>query len=161
MSLNEEVEILRNIPIFSKIEPSKLKLLAFTSERITFQADQAIVQQGEAGDSMYIIVEGSADVIVDTLSGPLTVATLGNNDFFGDIAILCDVPRTATVQAKSELIALRIAKELFLRLGTEFPQMAFEVMREIALRLDRTTNDLQQTKNELTQVKAKLDAVGA
>ncbi len=161
MSLNEEVEILRNIPIFSKIEPSKLKLLAFTSERITFQADQAIVQQGEAGDSMYIIVEGSADVIVDTISGPLTVATFGNNDFFGETAILCDVPRTATVQAKSELIALRIAKELFFRLGTEFPQMAFEVMREIALRLDRTTNELQQAKNELTQLKAKLDAVGA
>jgi CRP-like cAMP-binding protein len=100
-------------------------------------------------------------VIVDTMGGPLTVATFGNNDFFGETAILCDVPRTATVQAKSELITLRIAKELFFRLGTEFPQMTFEVMREIALRLEKTTNDLQKAKDELTQVKAKLDAVGA
>ena len=51
MSLNEEVEALRHIPMFSKIEPSKLKLLAFTSERLTFQDGQLICEQGDVGDS--------------------------------------------------------------------------------------------------------------
>ena len=154
MSLNEEVDVLRNIPMFSNIEPSKLKLLAFTSERLTFQKGQLICEQGDMDDSMYVIVGGDVDVIVDLPTGPLTVASMRKNDFFGELALLCDVPRTATIQATSELTTLRISKDLFYRLATEFPQMAIEVMRVIAQRLVKTTSDLQQTKNELAEIKA-------
>lgn len=142
MSLNEEVELLRNIPMFAKMEPSKLKLLAFTSERLTYESGQALFNQGELGDAAYIIVEGEADVIVDTPKGQLTVATLTRNDFVGEIAILCDVPRTATICAKTRLVALVISKELFFRLISEFPQMAVEIMRELAHRLQETTEKL-------------------
>ena len=144
MSLNEEVELLRNIPLFSKIEPSKLKLLAFTSERLTYGDGQDLVVQGDIGDSAYIIVAGTADVIVQTPDGPLTVASVGKNDIIGEIAILCDVPRTATVRASSEVTTLRISKELFFQLVNEFPQMAVEIMRELASRLDRTTAQLRE-----------------
>ncbi len=51
MSLNEEVDLLRQIPLFSKIDPSKLKLLAFTSERLTFGSGQDLFQQGDVGDT--------------------------------------------------------------------------------------------------------------
>jgi CRP-like cAMP-binding protein len=142
VSLNEEVEILRNIPMFANIEPSKLKLLAFTSERMTFKAGDTLFKQGEAGDSAYVIIGGEADVIVDTPKGPLTVAKLKRNDIVGEIAILCDVPRTATVQAASRLEAMVIAKDLFFRLIMEFPQMAVEIMRELARRLDATNRKL-------------------
>lgn len=153
MSLNEEVDLLRQIPMFQKVEQSKLKLLAFTSERLVFQPDQVICEQGEPGDSMYVIVDGQADVIVNLPNGPLTVATLKKNSFFGEIAILCDVPRTATVKATSTLTTLRITTDLFYRLVSEFPQMTIEIMREIAARLDRTTQDLQTTRNELAELK--------
>ena len=124
MSLNEEVELLRKIPLFANLEPSKLKLLAFTSDRIAF--------------------EGEAEVKIGTPTGALTVATLARNDFVGEIAILCDVPRTATVQAKTRLVTLRIAKDLFFRLIAEFPQMSVEIMRELASRLEHTTAQLRE-----------------
>ncbi len=142
MSLNEEVELLRNIPMFANIEPSKLKLLAFTSERMTFNAGEALFKQGDPGDSAYVIIVGEADVLVDTPKGPITVAKLKRNDIVGEIAILCDVPRTASVQATSKLEAMVIAKDLFFRLVTEFPQMAVEIMRELARRLDATNRKL-------------------
>ncbi len=144
MSLIEEVELLRNIPLFCKIEPSKLKLLAFTSERLTFTEGQDLVVQGDMGDSAYVLVDGTADVIVNTPDGPLTVAKVSRNAIIGEIAIICDVPRTATVRATSELTALRISKELFFQLITEFPQMAVEMMRELARRLERTTAQLTE-----------------
>ncbi|MEK9660401.1 MAG: cyclic nucleotide-binding domain-containing protein [Alphaproteobacteria bacterium] len=144
MSLNEEVELLRKIPLFANLEPSKLKLLAFTSERITYDAGQVLFNQGDMGDAAYIIVDGEAEVKVDTPNGDLTVATLTRNDFVGEIAILCDVPRTATVQAKSRVVTLRIAKDLFFRLITEFPQMSVEIMRELASRLEHTTAQLRE-----------------
>jgi len=142
VSLNEEVELLRNIPMFANIEPSKLKLLAFTSERMAFKDGDMLFRQGEQGDSAYVIIAGEADVIVDTPKGPLTVAKLKRNDIVGEIAILCDVPRTATVRAATKLEAMVIAKDLFFRLIMEFPQMAVEIMRELARRLDATNRKL-------------------
>ena len=143
MNLNEEVELLKGVPIFSKIEPAKLKLLAFTSERVNFAAGQEVCHQGDQGDTMYVILGGLADVLIDSASGQIAVAEMKKNSFFGEIAILCDVPRTATVVAKSPLVVLRIAKDTFFRLVTEFPQMAVEIMRELALRLERTNAQLR------------------
>ncbi len=148
MSLNEEVELLRNIPLFAKLEPAKLKLLAFTSERLSYDAEQSLFHQGDMGDAAYLIIDGEADVLVESAAGEIVVATLARNDFVGEIAILCDVPRTATVRAKTALVTLRISKDLFFRLVAEFPQMSVEIMRELAQRLERTTAQLQKAKSK-------------
>ena len=142
MGLTEEVELLKRIPLFANIEPSKLKLLAFTSERLTFAPDELLCVEGEIGTCAFIIVRGEAEVEVTTPDGPQIVARLGPNDFVGEIAILCDMPRTASVRARSEVVTLAISKDLFLRLVTEFPKMAIEIMRVLAQRLERTTKAL-------------------
>jgi CRP-like cAMP-binding protein len=146
VSLAEEVELLKRIPLFANIDTSKLKLLAFTSERVRFPAGQVLCRQGEIGRAAFIIIDGEADVVIDTDDGPLTIAGVGRNDFVGEIAILCDVPRTATVQAKSDVTALVIAKDQFFRMITEFPQMAIEIMRVLALRLERTTKEAARAR---------------
>ncbi|TWT15054.1 cyclic nucleotide-binding domain-containing protein [Reyranella sp. CPCC 100927] len=136
MSINEEVELLKTVPIFSKIEPAKLKLLAFTSDRMTFDAGQELCHQGDMGDAMYVILGGSADILIDSPTGPIKVAELQRNGFVGEMAILCDMPRTATVKAHERVTALKIPKEMFFRLVAEFPQMAVEIMRELAHRVE-------------------------
>lgn len=147
MSLNEEVELLRNIPLFSKIDPSKLKLLAFASERVTFGADQELFHQGDHSDAAYIIVGGAADVVVDTPSGEISVAQLAKNDIVGEIGILCDVPRTATVRAIDDVTTLTISKDLFFQMVREYPEMGIEVMRELAERLEKTTTQLREARS--------------
>ena len=143
MNLNEEVELLKGVPIFAKIEQAKLKLLAFTSERMTFNAGQELFHQGDQGDAMYVILGGVADVLIDTPAGQIAVAELKKNGFVGEIAILCDVPRTATIKAREQLATLRISKDMFYRLIAEFPQMAIEIMRELAHRLEDTNEKLR------------------
>ena len=149
MGLSEEVELLRNIPLFAKIEPAKLKLLAFTSERLTFASGQELFHQGDSGDATYIIISGAAEILIDSDNGPMMVATVGRNDIIGEIAILCDVPRTATVRASEELETLKISKDLFFRLIAEFPQISIGIMRELAERLERTTNQLRDARTKL------------
>src|SRR5579862_4506661 len=146
----QEYELLRRVPFFAEIEPGKLKLLAFMSERVGFDPGKALCRQGDPADAAYLIIEGEADIIVETPSGPLTVATLGANDIVGEMAILGDVPRTATVQAKTRLVALRIAKDPFMRMVREFPTMAVSIMRELAHRLDLNN---QQLSSALTEVR--------
>lgn len=148
MSLEQEVDLLRNIPIFAKIDPAKLKLLAFTSERIAYGPGQDVFRFGEPGDAAYIVIEGSADILIDGAEGEVKVAEAKVNDLVGEIAILCDVPRTATVRARSALVMLRISKDLFFQLVNEFPAIAIEVMRELALRLEATTARLRDVMSQ-------------
>jgi CRP-like cAMP-binding protein len=147
VGLNEEVELLRNIPLFSKIEPSKLKLLAFASERVVFGAGEELFHQGDHADTAYIIIGGTADVGVDGPDGEMTVAQLTKNDIVGEIGILCDVPRTATVRAVDTVTTLAISKDLFFKMMGEYPQMAIEVMRELAHRLENTTVQLREARS--------------
>ncbi len=144
MSLQQEVDLLRKIPMFAKIDPAKLKLLAFTSERISYAEGDVLFRQGDVGDAAFVIISGEAEVSIDTDKGPLVVARLRDHDFVGEIAILCDVPRTATVTARSSVEALRITKDLFFRMVKEFPEIAVEVMRELAQRVENTNTRLRE-----------------
>jgi CRP-like cAMP-binding protein len=148
VSLKEEVELLQRIPMFAQVEPAKLKLLAFTSPRVAFEPGQILFNQGDRGDAAYLVVEGEAEVLVNTPAGQLQVADVGKNAFVGEIAILCDVPRTATIRARGRLVTLRIDKDLFMRLIAEFPSMAIGIMRELAARLEHNNRRLREALAE-------------
>lgn len=158
MSLAQEYELLRRVPFFAEIEPAKLKLLAFMSERVGYDAGRTLFCQGDPAEAAYLIIEGEAEIIVDTPRGPLTIAMLGANDIVGEMAILCDVPRTATVRAKGRLVALRIAKEPFMRMVREFPSMAVSIMRELAHRLELTNNRLRTALSEVERLREGVPA---
>ena len=153
MSLLQEYELLRRVPFFSEIEPARLKLLAFMSERVGYDAGKTLFRQGDQAEAAFLIIEGEADIIIDAPTGPLTIATLGANDIVGEMAILADVPRTATVRAKTRLVALRIAKDPFMRMVREFPSMAVSIMRELAHRLELTNNQLRTALSEVRRLR--------
>jgi CRP/FNR family transcriptional regulator, cyclic AMP receptor protein len=146
MSIKEETEALKRIPLFAKLDPAKLKLLAFMSQRLSFDPGQAVFAQGDPGDAAYIVLEGEASVSIDTPGGPLSIARLLKNEIVGEIAILCDVPRTAHVRAAGDkpLVCLKIEKDDFMALVNEFPSMGVEIMRELARRIVKTNQQLRQ-----------------
>src|SRR5271154_6314340 len=153
MSLKQEFELLRRVPFFAEIEPSKLKLLAFMSERVAFDPGKRLMRQGDPADAAYLIIDGEAEVIVETPVGPVTVATLGANEIVGEMGILCNAPRNATVCAKNRLITLRISKEPFMRMVREFPNMGVFIMQELAQRLDSTNNQLRGAHAEVKRLR--------
>ncbi|MFD1327597.1 cyclic nucleotide-binding domain-containing protein [Mycoplana ramosa] len=146
MLLKDEVQMLRRVPLFAGVEPTKLKLLAFTSDRVSYAAGEILFRQGDRGDAAYVILTGKADILVEAPGGQIKVAQVEDNSIVGEIAILCDVSRTATVKAATDLEALRISKEHFLKLLTDFPEMTIEIMRELASRLSRTTMELTEAR---------------
>jgi len=153
VSLRQEYELLRRVPFFAEIEPPKLKLLAFMSERVGFDDGKIVCRQGDPGDAAYLIIDGNADVVLEGPAGPVTVATLGANEIFGEMSILTGAPRNATVRAKGRLIALRIAKEPFMRMVREFPTMAVSIMQELAHRVEANNNQLRAALNEVRKLR--------
>ncbi|HLM39159.1 MAG TPA: Crp/Fnr family transcriptional regulator [Microvirga sp.] len=142
MTLEAEVQSLRQVPMFKDIDPSRLKLLAFTSERVQFAGGQRFFAQGDLSDAAYVILDGRANVLLNTPNGEIQVAELGGNALVGEMGILSDTPRSATITAAEPTTALRIDKRVFLELLAQFPQMALAVMRELAQRLERTNAQL-------------------
>jgi CRP-like cAMP-binding protein len=147
MLLKDEVGMLRRVPLFSGIDPSKLKLLAFTSDRVSYRTGEILFHQGDEGDAAYVILSGTADILVESDAEQIKVAELEPNSIVGEIAILCDVSRTATVKAASQLEVLRIRKDHFLRLLREFPEMTIEIVRVLASRLSNTTAELIEARS--------------
>lgn len=147
MTIETEVAALRQVPMFREIEPARLKLLAFTSERVRFSAGQKFFQQGDAADAAYVILDGKADVVLGRKGAEVKVAELGRNAIVGEMGILSDQPRSATVVATETSSALRIDKRVFLELLGQFPQMAIAVMRELTQRLERTNAQLLARSN--------------
>ncbi len=149
MSLTEELEAIKRIPLFCKVDPARLKLLAFTSERLTFADGQYLFHLGDDGDAAYIILEGEVEILAGEKEQP--IARLGANELIGEIGMLCSQPRSASVRAVATVTALRIPKDVFMPMLTEFPGMALEVTIELAHRLERTTRQLVERSMEDTK----------
>ncbi|MBL9011913.1 MAG: cyclic nucleotide-binding domain-containing protein [Alphaproteobacteria bacterium] len=155
MSIVEDVEALRRIPYFATMDSAKLKLLAFTSTRVQLAQGGVLCREGEPGDAAYIVLEGEADIVVSAEDGrDVVVAHVPRNTFIGEMAVLRNAPRTATVVASSGLVALKVSKDAFFQLLRDQPAFAMELMRELAERLDDTTVQLRDAR-------ARLAALGA
>ena len=87
MSLEQEFELIRRVPIFSTTDPAMQKLLAFSSDRLTYEEGQTMFSAGDPPDSAYIVMEGEVDITVPTPKGALLVNTLTRNDVIGEIGI--------------------------------------------------------------------------
>ena len=120
MTLNKEAELLKDLPLFNKVDLAKLKLLAFTSERLTYDDNQIVFNEGDEGDAAYIILSGTAVVSIAQGSKELELDRIKKGGFVGDISLLCDVPRTATITAQNSLTALQIKKDTFFNLTFNF-----------------------------------------
>ncbi len=108
--LLRDVRLLRAVPMFEPLSAPVIERLAHGAIHVSVPAGAAIVNEGEPGDRLYLLAEGSADVIV----GGREVRVLGPGEVFGEIALLRDVPRTATVRARTAVELLAVDRAPFL-----------------------------------------------
>ncbi len=149
MELLKEAETLSKVPLFAKLEPSKLKLLAFTSQLMTYEDGEVLFHEGDQADAAFVIMDGEVEILAETQSGKVVVGMLGKDQLFGELALLNSSPRSATLRAKGRLQALRIAHDMFLKLVTENPGVALEVMRQLSDKLMRTHKQVEALQDEL------------
>lgn len=146
MLLCEEVQLLRKVPYFADMEGCKLKLLAFSSERVSYEPGQKLFKQGDRGDSAYVILSGTVETILEAPAGQTKIRESGMMTVIGEIALLCEGERPNTVRAVTHVEALRINKDCFSRLIHDCPDMTMQVTRTLAEQLRNTTSELDSVR---------------
>jgi CRP-like cAMP-binding protein len=150
MSLHEEVELLRRVPMFAAMDVSRLKLLSFASERVSFMSGEAFIRQGEEGETAYLIISGEADVLAEGGGREIQLGSVGQHQVVGDIALLHSGKRTATVRARTAMTCLLLTRDVFFHLVRESPDFALAVMRDLARRLERSSATMRSVMSEKT-----------
>jgi CRP/FNR family cyclic AMP-dependent transcriptional regulator len=151
LDLVQETDLLRKIPMLAKLDASKLKLLAFTSEILTFEDNDIIFHVGDAADCAFVIMEGAVDILTDTENGPIVELTLQQNQLFGELALLNGVPRNATLRAQGKIKIMRITADMFLTLLAENSAMALDVIRQISNKLAKSHQRVRILQQELSR----------
>jgi CRP-like cAMP-binding protein len=125
-----KVAALRNAPLFADLPKKHLTELARHSEDLDVPAGKVLCSEGKSGSEFFVIVEGEAEVTRKRKK----LATRGPGDFFGEVALLEDIPRTATVTAKTPLRFFVLTRQDFLHLLDEEPTVERKVLRALARR---------------------------
>jgi MFS family permease len=128
-----QLELLRSLPLFAPLPPATLEHLARSLVRVPAAAGTEVMRQGDVGDRFYLVDKGDMDVSID---GEV-VSTLGPGDHFGEIALLRDVPRTATVTARSDASLLALERDEFVSAVSGHPVSREAADAVVAARLGR------------------------
>ena len=158
VNVHQEAEQLKQVPMFSKLEPSKLKLLAFTSDAVTFGDGKILCHINEPSDCAYVILDGEVEILDEVEAGQLVpLFTVGKNSLIGELAVLRNQPRSATVRAKGPVHTLRITNDMFLKLVTENAVVALDVMRQLSDKLAVTHHEVAELQRKLRHYEAVAD----
>lgn len=158
MDFGDAVKLLRSIPLFAKVDPAKLKLLAFASDYLTFEDGEILAREGDHADTVFIIEEGDVDVMAHVGDLDIAVAKLGRHALIGEMAIFRNTTRSATLRARGKVGVLSLAGDMFLRTVTENPDAAMVVMRILSEKIALATTQLENSQARLMHLETQAES---
>jgi hypothetical protein len=141
MSPMERVLELRRIPLFAGLPPGDLLRVAGIAEERSYADGEAIAEEGEIGEELYIIVTGAVRVVRHEDGGAVDVARREAGDVVGEMSIISRAPRVASLVADGDVRTITIGRREFESMIAERPDIALGVMRALADRLGALTSD--------------------
>lgn len=135
-NLTDKIVLLRGMEIFKGLTVNELAAIASLCEEEDFEPGQAIITEGEAGDNMFLVVDGKVTVSKRADDGcSVDLADMGAGDYFGEMALFDDEPRSASITAKENTHCLVLHKREFSEAVREYPQVALQMCTELSRRL--------------------------
>lgn len=148
-------EIIQSTPIFYSLDKEIVAELSAQLVERVFQPQDIIVKEGEVGDCFYLILSGHVVVLKHEGAEELVMAEMGPGDGFGEMSLFLDQPRSATIKAMDEVIALELKRKNFKALLEKYPQMHLQISRLIESRVslldsaDEVSKDKFRAKSTL------------
>lgn len=136
----DAIEVLRPVELFAHLDDEQLSKLAAHSREVQFRKNAILMTEGDTGESMYVIQSGLVKVFVSDEDGKeLVLYEQGAGAVIGDIALLDDEPRSASVSTLDKTTALMIGKSSFIQCLKESPEMGLGIIRSLTQRLRHAT----------------------
>jgi CRP-like cAMP-binding protein len=132
-----KVDALRQAPLFQDLSKKELAELAKLADDLEVAPGKVLTREGDTGREFFVLMDGEVEIE----RGGRSLGTRGAGDFIGEIAILEDVPRTATVTAKTPLRFFVLTSQSFRSVVDQFPGVERKVLRTLARRLATLTDD--------------------
>ena len=132
LSDGQKAEWLSSVPLFAGISAESMSRLAAVAGEQDFASGQFIVRQGQVGTGLYVIVDGAVNVI---RGADDVVATLNPGEFFGELSVIDQQPRNASVQATRPTVVLAVASWDLLALLEKDPALALNMIKGLAARV--------------------------
>lgn len=137
MTLETDIGCLKRLPLFDSLPAPRLKLVALMGEKLSFAADTQIIAAGEEPDSVYIVMEGEVVIGHGGSEGNGKRFLMATGSIIGDVPMLCGQHYVGEVTAKTDVIALRLPRDLFFELLETIPDFGLALSRDLASRLYR------------------------
>jgi signal transduction histidine kinase len=135
-------EMLRNVPLFADLMPADLEELLGSSRTFTAPTGMQVIAEGAAGEALFVILSGELEVTKSENGREIVLARRGAGDFLGEMSLLEQRPRTASVHAVAESRLLEIDAATFQHLLETKPRIATTILRTVAARLRSTESSL-------------------
>ncbi|MGQ7847276.1 ABC transporter transmembrane domain-containing protein [Granulosicoccus sp. 3-233] len=139
---DKKLALLKSIPLFRLMDDPHLMILARHCDAIGFSREEYLFRQGDEADCLYVIMEGKAKILIAQGSSHRVVRECGEDEVIGELAMLSDEPRTASVQAVTDLGVLRLEKDAFMDMLQSNSAMGYQVLQVVAQRLVSTNREL-------------------
>ncbi len=138
------IEILRNIPLFSELSDRELEKIAQVASKQRYHKDNLILIEEEVGSTMFVILEGRVKISRISDDGrEVILSILSEGDFFGEMSLLDGQTRSANVTAIEDSELLVIRREEFLQMLRDFPQIAINLLKELAQRIRKSDEHIK------------------
>ncbi len=124
----DEEETLRRVPLFEGLQPKQLKSLARWTTTRTYQPGQVVVNEGQIGMGLYCIQSGSVKITKRSANEEREIRSMGAGESFGEISLLDDKPRSATVTAVEPTTAVLLDKSQFIAELKTYPEIALSIL---------------------------------
>jgi CRP-like cAMP-binding protein len=149
-TLLENILTLKHSPLFSTVTTRELEAVAMVAEEVLFEGGEVVVKEGEVGDSMFLIKQGTVCISKSVAAGSAArLAVLSAGECFGEMAVIDEEVRSASVVAESRCSLLRISKDALLDVILDAPHLGVELLKIFVKRVRAANQRIQ----ELSQAK--------
>ena len=139
---DEKVTLLKGIPLFRFLDDPHLTLLANNCDALNVPKGDRLFNQGELGDALYIIVDGAVSILISDGVTENQVRICGVNELIGELALLSNEPRSASVEAITELTVLRLKREVFIDILHTNGEIGHQILQDVANRFTDSSRKL-------------------
>ena len=134
--ITDKILLLKKIEMFEGLTVSELAAVGSVAEEVRFQPGEVVIKRGEMGETMYLMISGEVSVHIGDESGSeIEVDRIKAGDYFGEMALFEDIPRSATIRTETESRLLVLHKQEFNEIVREYPQIALTICKVLSSRI--------------------------